>query len=63
MFNGLLNIPFFAESSIMPDTLQYTNMSVISNRKCNETFGSLITDKKICVSTADKNSPCHVSTM
>ena len=63
MFNGLLNIPFFAESSIPPDTLQYADMLVISNNKCIETFGSLITDKKICVSTDDKNSPCHVSTM
>ena len=56
MFNVLLNAPFFAESLIQPDTLQYADMSVISNIKCMETFNYLITDTKICVSTADKKA-------
>jgi len=41
-----------------PDTLQYADMSVIANSKCQDTFGLLITDMKICVSTADRKSPC-----
>ena len=63
MFNVLLNVHFFAVSPSQPDTLQYADMSVISNIKCMETFGLLITDTKICVSTAERKSPCKVSTI
>ena len=56
MFNDLLNAPFFAENQNLPNILQYANMSVISNDECRETFEYLITDTKICVSTADKKT-------
>lgn len=45
-------------STNLPDTLQYADMSVISNLQCLDTFASYITGTKICVSTADKRSPC-----
>jgi len=56
MLNALLNAPFFAVSSDLPDTLQYADISVIANIKLMETFEYLITDTKICVSTADKKT-------
>lgn len=40
-------------------TLQYVDLSVITNSLCEETFGDLITDTKICVSTGDLKSPCN----
>jgi hypothetical protein len=63
MFNSLLNAPVFAASPGLPDILQYADMSVITNSECMETYGPLITDLKICVSTTDKRSPCKVSTI
>jgi len=62
MLNVLLNAPFLQKVRICL-TLRYADMSVIANSKCMETFGLLITDTKICVSTADKKSPCNVSTI
>jgi len=56
MFNGLLSAPFFAVSWDLAETLQYADMSVISNIECMDTFDYLITDSKICVSTADKKA-------
>uniref|UniRef100_A0A1V1FKM4 Putative serine protease 64 isoform A n=1 Tax=Reticulitermes speratus TaxID=60591 RepID=A0A1V1FKM4_9NEOP len=41
-----------------PDTLQYANMSVIANRECFDIYPSYVTSTMICVSTADKRSPC-----
>jgi len=60
MFNGLLNDQFFAVRPDRPDTLQYADMSVIKNIECMETFGWFIRDSKICVSTAERKSPCNV---
>jgi len=60
MFNVLLNAPLFAVSPNRSATLQYADMSVISNSVCMVTFGFLINGMKICVSTPDKRSPCNV---
>jgi len=42
-----------------PATLQYADMSVITNSNCMVTWGSGISGKMICVSTADRRSPCR----
>ncbi|GFG35049.1 hypothetical protein Cfor_07650, partial [Coptotermes formosanus] len=46
-------------SDEISDTLQYVHLLVITNRECETTFGELITDTKICVSTPDFKSPCN----
>jgi len=60
MFNGLVNVSLFAVSTSVSDTLQYADMSVITNSNCMVNWGPVINDKMICVSTADRRSPCNV---
>ncbi|PNF13584.1 Chymotrypsin BI [Cryptotermes secundus] len=47
------------DCSEISSTLQYVDLSVITNSVCQEVFGELITDTKICVSTGDLKSPCN----
>jgi hypothetical protein len=55
------NVSIFPDCTTISPTLQYVDLSVMKNSLCEETFGDLITDTKICVSTGDLKSPCNVS--
>jgi len=51
----------FTGSTNVSPTLNYVDLTVITNTECAATFGSLITSTKICTSTPGGQSPCNVS--
>jgi len=51
----------FTGSTTVSPTLNYVDLTVITNTECAAIFGSIITPTKICTSTPGGQSPCNVS--
>ena len=39
--------------------LKYVEMFVINNAECNETYGGMMTESKMCTNTVGGRSTCH----
>ena len=50
----------FTASDVSP-TLNYVDLTVITNTECAETYGDTITPTKICTATPLGQSTCNVS--
>ena len=51
----------FTGLPVMSPTLNYVDLTVITNTECAGIFGTLITSTKICTATTGGQSPCKVS--
>ena len=51
----------FTDSTSLSPTLNYVNLTIISNAECALFYGGAITPTKICTSTANGQSTCAVS--
>ena len=50
----------FIASGVSP-TLNYVDLTVITNTQCAGIYGSIITPTKICTATSNGQSTCNVS--
>ena len=50
----------FTDSGVSP-TLNYVDLTVITNTECAAVYGSIITPTKICTATPNGQSTCNVS--
>ncbi|PSN39432.1 hypothetical protein C0J52_12351 [Blattella germanica] len=49
----------YTSSTSISSTLQYVDLSVITNNECANTYGSVITSTKLCVRTSGGQSTCN----